>query len=136
MRSFGLFLRFTEKATRLRQRRLVAVLGDLDALTPRLWAEARRQGLQQASQVVWLSDGGRGFWRLCEERFARHATGILDFTMRPNTCGRLRQLGWMDAPAKPGDGLPGRGTVSDMGCRTASSPTWRTPGTWRDCARD
>jgi hypothetical protein len=86
--------------------------------------------------VVWLSDGGRGFWRLCEERFARHATGILDFTMRPNTCGRLRQLGWMDAPAKPGDGLPGRGTVSDMGCRTASSPTWRTPGTWRDCARD
>ena len=29
--------------------------------------------------MVWLSDGGRGFWRLFRERFAGHAQGILDF---------------------------------------------------------
>ena len=71
--------RLGQMVTRLQQRRLVAVLGDLDALTPRLWGEALRQGLRQAPQVVWLSDGGRGLWRLFEERFVGHATGILDF---------------------------------------------------------
>ncbi len=65
--------------TRLAQRRLVAVLGDIDALTPRLWLEALRQGIRSAPQVVWLSDGGRGLWRLFDERFAAEATGILDF---------------------------------------------------------
>lgn len=64
---------------RLVQRRLVAVLGDIEALSPRLWSEAVRQGISQAPQVVWLSDGGRGLWRLFEERFAGHAQGILDF---------------------------------------------------------
>src|SRR5215831_3822141 len=44
--------------TRLQQRRLVAVLGDIEALTPRLWLEALRQGIRSAPQVVWLSDGG------------------------------------------------------------------------------
>ena len=65
--------------TRLAQRRLVAVLGDIKMLTPRLWLEAVRQGILRAPQVVWLSDGGRGLWRLFDERFARHATGVLDF---------------------------------------------------------
>ena len=61
------------------QRRLVAVLGDIETLKPRLWLEALRQGILRAPQVVWLSDGGRGLWRLFEERFAASATGILDF---------------------------------------------------------
>ena len=65
--------------TRLHQRRLVAVLGDIDALKPRLWLEAVRQGISTASQVVWLSDGARGLWRLYEERLAAYAMGILDF---------------------------------------------------------
>jgi hypothetical protein len=65
--------------TRLTQRRLVAVLGDIEALKPRLWLEALRQGLRNAPQVVWLSDGGRGLWRLFDECFAPYATGILDF---------------------------------------------------------
>jgi hypothetical protein len=64
--------------TRLTQRRLVAVLGDIDALKPRLWLEALRQGIVHAPQVVWLSDGGRGLWRLFEEQFAGSATGVLD----------------------------------------------------------
>src|SRR5262249_22713734 len=71
--------RLGQVVTRLHQRRLVAVLGDIEALTPRLWGEALRQGLRHAPQVVWLSDGGRGLWRVFEERFARQAMGVLDF---------------------------------------------------------
>jgi hypothetical protein len=63
----------------LSQRRLVAVLGNIDALSPRLWLEATRQGILSSPRVVWLADGGIGFWRLFEERFAPYATGILDF---------------------------------------------------------
>ena len=65
--------------TRLAQRRLVAVLGDIETLKPRLWREALRQGIRSAPQVVWLSAGGRGVWRLFDECFAGSATGILDF---------------------------------------------------------
>jgi hypothetical protein len=65
--------------TRLPQRRLVAVLGDIEMLTPRLGLAALRQGLRSAPQVVWLSEGGRGVWRLFEEQFSGSATGVLDF---------------------------------------------------------
>jgi hypothetical protein len=68
-----------EIITRLSHRRLVAVLGDIDAFKPRLWLEALRQGILHAPEVVWLSDGGRGLWRLYDERFRGHARGILDF---------------------------------------------------------
>lgn len=65
--------------TRLVQRRFVAVLGDLDALQSRLHLEALRQGITPATQVVWISDGARGFWRLFEQYWAGAAVGILDF---------------------------------------------------------
>ncbi len=68
-----------EMVPQLKQRRVVAVLGDIDAFRPRLWLESVRQGILSSSTVVWLSDGGRGFWRLFDERFAQYATGILDF---------------------------------------------------------
>jgi hypothetical protein len=68
-----------QRVSHLKQRRVVAVLGDIDALQPRLWLEAVRQGILSSPQVVWLADGGRGFWRLYDERFAPYATGILDF---------------------------------------------------------
>jgi hypothetical protein len=64
---------------RLHQRRLVAVFGDIEALQRRLWLEALRQGILPASQVVWLSDGARGLWRLFEERFTAYARGVVDF---------------------------------------------------------
>jgi hypothetical protein len=64
---------------RLRQRRLGAVLGDLEALKPRGWLEAVRQGSRTAPQGVWLSEGARGLWRLDEEQGAATAVGILDF---------------------------------------------------------
>jgi len=54
---------------RLQQRRLVAVFGKIAALQRRLWLAALRQGIRHASQVVWLSDGARGLWRLFDERF-------------------------------------------------------------------
>ena len=66
--------------TRLRPRRLVAVLGDSEALKPRVWLEAVRQGISTAPQVVWLSEGARGLWRLYEAQLAAVAVGLLDFS--------------------------------------------------------
>jgi hypothetical protein len=65
--------------TRLEQRRLVAVLGNIEALQGRLQLEALRQGITTAPQVVWISDGARGFWRLFQQHFASMAIGVLDF---------------------------------------------------------
>lgn len=65
--------------TRLQGRRLTAVLGDIEALSPRLYLTAIIVGLESAVQVAWLSDGGRGFWGLYEQWFAPDVTGILDF---------------------------------------------------------
>jgi hypothetical protein len=68
-----------EHAFAIKQRRVVAVLGDIEALKPRLRLEALRQGIEQAPRVVWLSDGGTGLWRVFRELFGGLATGILDF---------------------------------------------------------
>ncbi len=68
-----------KQISRLYHRRMVAVLGDIDTLRPLLWLEALRQGLKTAESVVWISDGGRGFWRLYHECFANWAIAILDF---------------------------------------------------------
>jgi len=65
--------------TRLHRRRLVAVLGSIDDFKPRLQLEALRQGVKEAAQVVWISDGAPGLWRLYRDCFAQHAIGILDF---------------------------------------------------------
>jgi hypothetical protein len=64
--------------TRLAQRRLVAVVGDIETLKPRRWREALRQGIRSAPPVVWRSEGGRGVWRLFDECFAGSALGLLD----------------------------------------------------------
>jgi hypothetical protein len=89
-----------QQVTQLTQRRLVAVLGDIDELNPRLWLEAVRQGVLSSQQVVWLSDGGRGFWRLFEARFANacltgSATGILDFYHAAQNLGKGGKA-WLD----------------------------------------
>jgi hypothetical protein len=68
------------RVTRLCQRRLVAVLGTIDELSPRLWLEAVRQGVRTAVRVVWLSDGGRGLWSVFQRLFqAVGVVAILDF---------------------------------------------------------
>jgi hypothetical protein len=65
--------------SRLQQRRLVAVLGDIDTFGHRLHLEALRQGILHSSCTVWLSDGAQGLWRLFETHFAQYAFGVLDF---------------------------------------------------------
>ena len=64
---------------RLHRHRVMAVLGDIDDLSERMWLEGLKQGLKEAPQVVWLSDGARGLWRLFDERFQGYAIGVLDF---------------------------------------------------------
>ena len=68
-----------QEEPRLERRRVVAVLGSVGALSPRLWLEAVRQGILSAPLVAWLSDGGPGLWGVFKARFARYARGILDF---------------------------------------------------------
>lgn len=63
----------------LQHRRVVAVLGTIDAFIPPLLLEAKRQAFETATQVIWLSDGGRGFWRVYRTCFAHCAIGVLDF---------------------------------------------------------
>jgi hypothetical protein len=92
--------RSAQPKTRLEQRRLVAVLGNIEALQGRLQLEALRQGITTAPQVVWISDGARGFWRLFQHHFAGIAIGILDFYHAAQTL-------WEAAEAY-GDTLPTR----------------------------
>ena len=65
-------------ANKLFRRRLVAVLGTVEEFGPRLWLEAVRQGVKSADCVVWLSDGGTGFWGIYRTYFSS-ARGVLDF---------------------------------------------------------
>jgi len=92
--------RVGHSVTRLYQRRVVALLGNIEALQSRLCLESARQGMDKASQVVWISDGARGFWRLFEACFAHCAVGILDFY-------HAAQHLWQAAEAYP-DGNPAR----------------------------
>ncbi|VAW30347.1 hypothetical protein MNBD_CHLOROFLEXI01-4257 [hydrothermal vent metagenome] len=64
---------------RLHRHRVAAVLGNIDDLSERMWLEGLKQGVREAPQVVWLSDGARGLWRLFDERFQPYAIGILGF---------------------------------------------------------
>lgn len=80
---------------RLQHRRLVAVLGDIDAFAERLWLEALRQGIIDSPQVVWLSDGARGFWGLFDRRFSPYAYGVLDFYHASQNLWRGVK-GWLD----------------------------------------
>lgn len=80
---------------RLYHHRVAAVLGDIDDLSARMWLESLKQGLKEAPQVVWLSDGARGLWRLFDERFQPYAIGVLDFYhATQNVWSGLK--GWLD----------------------------------------
>ena len=68
-----------ESVPQLLHRRLVAVLGDIDEFIPPLQLEAQRQSFESAPQVIWLSDGGRGFWRVYRTCFSHCAVAVLDF---------------------------------------------------------
>ena len=64
------------------------------------------KGIKSAPQVVWLSDGGRGLWRLFEERFAGHATGHFGLlSCRATALEGQRPRGWMGGRPRRAGGL-------------------------------
>ena len=65
--------------TRLLRRRLVAVLGNKDEFAKRMELESKKQGIEKAETVMWISDGGRGYWNVFKKVFSKFAIGILDF---------------------------------------------------------
>ena len=71
--------RAKEAVPQLLHHRLVAMLGDIDEFIPYLQLEAKRQDFEAAPQVIWLSDGGRGFWRVYRTCFSHCAVAVLDF---------------------------------------------------------
>jgi hypothetical protein len=94
----GILARLGTRVTRTHQvvpqllhRRLVAVLGGIDQFIPRLHLEAKRQAFESAPQVIWLSDGGRGFWRVYQTCFAHCAVAVLDFFHAAGQLARLTQ---------------------------------------------
>lgn len=61
------------------RKRLVAILGDIKKFKPQLLLLSIKEGIKTATQVVWISDGGKGFWGVYNELFSKAAQGILDF---------------------------------------------------------
>jgi len=82
----GIFARLGSRITRkgrevsvLVRKRVVAVLGNIEAFKSRMWLTSLKEGILQTGIVVWLSDGGRGFWGVFRDLFADRAQGVLDF---------------------------------------------------------
>ena len=75
----------------------MAVLGNIDALKPRIWLAALTCGILTAdpAQVVWFSDGGPGFWRLRDAFLLVTLHQCLTFTMLAKTYGEVSNLGSM-----------------------------------------
>lgn len=68
-----------EKISKLVQRRLVAVLGNIELFQKHMQLEAYKQRVSKSKVTAWISDGGRGFWKLFENYFSKFSIGILDF---------------------------------------------------------
>ena len=86
--------------TRLTQRRLVAVLGDIDALKPRLWLEALRRA--SGTRPRWSGSvmGGAGCGACLTSALRPMPRASWTFTTRRKTSGRVRPPGSMDAPPR------------------------------------
>jgi hypothetical protein len=100
----GIMTRLTERINRksepvaqLEQRRVAAVMGGVDEFMPVLQLEANKQGISQAQRVVWLSDGGKGFWRIFESwlKSLINVTGILDFYHATQNISKAGKA-WLD----------------------------------------
>ena len=100
----GIMTRLTERTNRkgepvpqLEQRRVVAVMGSVDEFMPVLQLEANKQSISQAERIVWLSDGGKGFWRIFESWliFLNNVTGILDFYHASQNVSKAAKA-WLD----------------------------------------
>jgi hypothetical protein len=101
----GIFARLGQRLTQagqavpqLLQRRLVAILGEIDQFIPLMKLEAQYQSLDAAPQVVWLSDGGRGYWRVFRTCFGHCAIPVLDFYHAAGHLWRATTALFEDAP--------------------------------------
>jgi len=99
----GIIARLTQRTTRtdkvvtaLKQRRLVAFLGPIEQFGSLLKLELLKQGLLHATRVVWVCDGGKGYWGLFERLLQPFgAIGILDFYhAAQNLCKAAKT--WLD----------------------------------------
>ncbi len=88
-----------EPVSQLVQRRLVAVLGDASMLAQRLLLESHKQSIDQASTVIWISDGGRWLWRIYQTYFASSVLGVLDFYHSAQNLWK-GAAAWMDGRTK------------------------------------
>ena len=102
----GIFARLGQHVTQagkpvsvLVHRRLVAVLGSIEDFKSRMRLVAGKEGVLNAPMVVWVSDGGRGFWRLFQEVFSDRAQGILDFYHAAQNLWKGAK-GWLDGRTK------------------------------------
>ncbi len=68
-----------KKISKLVQRRLVAVLGNIELFQKHMQLEAYKQRASKSKVTAWISDGARGFWKLFESHFSKFSIGILDF---------------------------------------------------------
>ncbi len=98
----GILARLGQRVTRtgktvsvLVHRQLVAVLGNIDAFKASMWLSAVKEGFLTAHVVVWLSDGGRGFWGVFHDLFSERAQGILDFYHAAQNIWKGAK-GWLD----------------------------------------
>ena len=81
------------------RKRLVAILGDICKFKPLLMLLSVKEGIKTARQVVWLSDGGKGFWGAYKELFSKTAQGILDFYHASQNIWKAAKA-WLDGRTK------------------------------------
>lgn len=77
----------------------VGKIESVDQFAPRLYAEARRRGVEEASTVVILGDGAPWIWNLAEEHFPE-AIQILDFYHAQEYLGDLSKILFSDIEAR------------------------------------
>jgi len=82
----GIFARLMEKINKkgrkvrvIVRKRVVAVLGTVDDLRPRMELMAVKERMDEAEDVAWLSDGGPWLWGIFDKVFAGRVRGVLDF---------------------------------------------------------
>lgn len=77
----------------------VGKIESVDQFAPRLYAEAQRRGVEEASTVVILGDGAPWIWNLAEEHFPE-AIQILDFYHAQEYLGDLSKILFSDIEAQ------------------------------------
>jgi hypothetical protein len=89
--------RTNKTVTVLKQRRLVAFLGSIKQFMPFLKLELQKQDWLHAVRVVWVSDGGTGYWGVFKKVLQPFfkVTGILDFYHAAQNLYKAAQV-WLD----------------------------------------